>query len=110
MIKGVHAMFYSPEAETLRAFFRDQLQISNFDAGGGWPIFTPAEGEIGFHPAEKSAQDISLYCDDIATTVTELKSRGVEFKGEVENHGYGLVTFILAPGGFEIQLYQPLYK
>ena len=70
--------------------------------------------QIGVHPtdgkdAASSPFDISFYCDDIAETVRELRSRGVEFTQEVEDHGYGLVTFFKVPGGFAIQLYQPKY-
>ena len=43
-------------------------------------------------------------------TVKELESRGVVFTQEVEDQGYGLVTFFKAPGDFKIQLYQPRYK
>jgi hypothetical protein len=39
-----------------------------------------------------------------------LKSRGVPFTHEVENHGYGLVTHFKAPGDLILQLYQPLYR
>lgn len=39
----------------------------------------------------------------------ELKARGVELTGEIEDQGYGLVTHFKVPGGFELQLYQPLY-
>ena len=39
----------------------------------------------------------------------ELTSRGVEFVHDVEDHGYGLVTHFKAPGGFQVQLYQPKY-
>ena len=110
MIKGVHAMFYSPHADELRAFFRDKLGMPHIDAGGGWLIFTPAEAEIGFHPAEKQFQDISLFCDDIHGTVADLKAKGVDFTGDVEDHGYGLVTYFMAPGDLKIQLYQPTYR
>ena len=109
MIKGVHAMFYTPQAEELRAFFRDKLEMSFFDAGEGWLIFTPPAAEIGCHPDERSWQDISLYCDDIASTVARHKAKGVEFTKEIEDHGWGLSTVLKAPGGLEIQLYQPTY-
>lgn len=102
-------MFYSPKAEELRAFFRDQLGLPHVDAGEGWLIFRPLEGEIGFHPAEETKPDLSLTCDDIVATVADLKSRGVEFTQEIEDHGYGLVTFLVAPGDLHIQLYQPKY-
>jgi predicted enzyme related to lactoylglutathione lyase len=109
-IKGVHAMFYTPEADALRAFLRDKVGIDHFDAGEGWLIFTPTEGEIGCHPSDKTFQDISIYCDDIHATVEEMKAKGVEFIREIEDHGYGFVTYFKAPGGFEIQLYQAKYK
>jgi catechol 2,3-dioxygenase-like lactoylglutathione lyase family enzyme len=109
MIKGVHAMFYSPHAEELRAFFRDVLELEHFDAGEGWLIFTPPQGEVGFHPAEEIRHEISLYCEDIRSTVDTLKNRGVEFTQEIEDWGYGLVTYFLAPGALKIQLYQPKY-
>ena len=54
--------------------------------------------------------NVSFYCDDIGATVKELEERGVQFTGEVEDHGYGLVTHFKVPGGFEVQLYQPRYS
>jgi predicted enzyme related to lactoylglutathione lyase len=101
-------MFYGPQADELRRFFRDQLGLAHFDAGEGWLIF-PMAGEIGFHPDSTSRQDVSLYCDDIRATVEELKGRGVQFTQEIEDHGYGYVTFFSAPGGLTIQLYEPKY-
>jgi hypothetical protein len=41
--------------------------------------------------------------------VRELKSRGVTFTAEVADHGYGLVTYFKAPGGIQVQLYEPRY-
>ena len=67
----------------------------------------PADGEDG---STSGTQSISFYCDDIEKTVAELKSRGVEFTGPVEDHGYGLVTFFKMPGDFAVQLYQPRYQ
>jgi predicted enzyme related to lactoylglutathione lyase len=70
---------------------------------------------MGVHPTEEGGApsglpDISFYCDDIEATVRELKARGVEFTGEVQDMGYGLVTHFKVPGGFELQLYQPRYS
>ncbi|HEY3173370.1 MAG TPA: VOC family protein [Thermoanaerobaculia bacterium] len=114
MIRGVHTMFYSSDPEGLRAFFRDKLGFPSNDVGDGWLIFDVPEADLGCHPADAGAPsgtpDISFYCDDIEQTVAELKARGVEFTGAVEDHGYGLVTHFKAPGGFEIQLYQPRYS
>ena len=102
-------MFYTSRAEELRAFLRDKIGFKYFDAGEGWLIFTPPAAEIGCHPAENVKHDISFYCEDIQSTVAELRAKGVEFKGEIEDLNYGYVTNILAPGGVEIQLYQGKY-
>ena len=85
MIRGMHAMFYSSEAEALRMFIKEKLGLPATDVGEGWLIF-PMEGEVGFHPGKEVVQDISLWCDDIKATVSELGSRGVEFTQDVEDH------------------------
>jgi predicted enzyme related to lactoylglutathione lyase len=116
MIRGVHTMFYSSQAEALRAFLRDKLGLPATDVGDGWLIFELAEADMGCHPAEpeqgapSGRHDISFYCDDIEQTVAELKGKGVEFTGPVTDRGYGLVTHFKVPGGFEVQLYQPRYS
>ena len=116
MIRGMHGMFYTSEPEALRDFFRDKLGFAAHDVGGGWLIFDMKEADLGCHPAgqeEGSASgtpSISFYCDNIHHTVAELKSKGVVFVDEIANHGYGLVTHCQAPGGFQLQLYQPLYQ
>ena len=115
MIKGVHTMFYSSDADGLRIFLRDKLGFKATDTGGGWLIFDLPEADMGCHPADaehgapSGTQDISFYCDDIDQTVKELKAKGVEFTSEIQDHGYGLVTHFKVPGDFEIQLYQPKY-
>lgn len=106
MIKGVHTLFYSSDAEGLRNFLRDKLGFKATDIGEGWLIFDLPEADMGVHPAEKKREapsgmhDITFYCDDIKETVKELKAKGVEFKGEIEDHGYGLVTYFKVPGKF----------
>ncbi len=115
MIRGVHTMFYSSEPDALRAFIRDKLGFPCTDVGEGWLIFDLPEADMGCHPADEAdgapsgTPHISFYCDDIETTVAELKARGVEFTDEVADHGYGLVTHFKMPGDFAVQLYQPLY-
>jgi catechol 2,3-dioxygenase-like lactoylglutathione lyase family enzyme len=116
MIRGLHAMFYTSQPAELRAFLRDKLGFRATDVGDGWLIFDMPEADLGCHPADEAdgspsgTPAISFYCDDIEKTVAELKAKGVEFTGPVENHGYGLVTHFQVPGGFAIQLYQPLYR
>src|SRR6188768_2477086 len=43
MIRGMHAMFYCSQAEALRAFLRDKLDLKGTDVGGGWLIFDAPE-------------------------------------------------------------------
>jgi predicted enzyme related to lactoylglutathione lyase len=109
----MHAMFYSSEAEALRTFLKEKLELPSTDVGGGWLIFDAPEADLGVHPTDgqppSGTADISFYCDDIEQTVAELRSRGVEFTQPVQDHGYGFVTHFAAPGGFSVQLYQPKY-
>jgi len=113
MIRGIHGLLYSTDAAATRAFFRDQVKLPGSDVGEGWWIFDFPEGDLGVHPVEDPAgageHDVSFYCDDIHGTVAELKSRGVQFTEDVEDHGYGLVTHFAAPGGITVQLYEPRY-
>jgi catechol 2,3-dioxygenase-like lactoylglutathione lyase family enzyme len=118
MITGVHTMFYSSKPQELRAFLRDKLGFKATDVGEGWLIFDLPEAEMGVHPTENVAhptspsgtRDISFYCDDIHATVRELQAKGVKFVDDIKDQGWGLVTHFAAPGGFQIQLYQPAYK
>jgi catechol 2,3-dioxygenase-like lactoylglutathione lyase family enzyme len=117
MIKGVHTTFYSSEPEALRAFLRDKLGFPFTDVGEGWLIFDLPEADMGCHPADDGqgqgappgTHDVSFYCDDIEKTVSELRSRGVEFTGGIEDASYGRVTHFKMPGEVQVQLDQPGY-
>lgn len=118
MIKGVHTMFYTSEPEALREFLRDKLGFPATDVGEGWLIFDLPEADMGCHPADDTRQhgapsgthDISFYCDDIEGTVKDLKARGVEFVGEIEEVGYARAIRFRMPGNFTVNLYQPHYQ
>jgi catechol 2,3-dioxygenase-like lactoylglutathione lyase family enzyme len=117
MITSVHAMIYSDDPEATRAFLRDVLGWSYVDAGDGWLIFRSGPSEIGVHPTggEWEGQSfsyprrhsISLMCDDVQATMADLRAKGAEFSGEVEDHGYGLVAMLRIPGADDVQLYEP---
>jgi glyoxalase/bleomycin resistance protein/dioxygenase superfamily protein len=116
MIRGLHGLFYSSDPDGMRAFIRDKLQFPATDTGGGWLIFGLPEADIGVHPVDASNEppagthDVSFYCDDIHATVAALRQRGVEFKTDPADHGYGFVTYFTMPGGVEVQLYEPKYQ
>ena len=108
MIIGVHAIVFSRDADGVRGFFRDVLGFSSVDAGEGWSIFALPPAELAAHPTEgDTAHELYLMCDDIETTVEELRGRGVEFAGPVTDEGWGLLTSIQLPGGALMGLYQP---
>jgi catechol 2,3-dioxygenase-like lactoylglutathione lyase family enzyme len=116
MIRGVHTMFYSSQAEAMRAFIRDKLGFPFTDVGEGWLIFDVPSADLGVHPADESqpharagTHAISFFCDEIEKTVADLKAKGVEFTAPIEDHGYGLVTYFKMPGEVTVQLYQPHY-
>jgi Glyoxalase/Bleomycin resistance protein/Dioxygenase superfamily len=115
-IIGAHALLYTPEPEAVRAILRDALELPHVDAGDGWLIFELPPAEVGVHPtgmrpgdsdAERPHHELSFMCDDIAETVADLRSRGVEVRGEPSDHGYGLVVMLALPGGLDVQLYEP---
>ena len=110
MIQGVHAMFYSTDAEATRAFLRDQLCLTTHDIGEGWLIFDAPEADLGCHPAEKPSHDISFYCKDIEITLAELRERGVSIKTDITDAGWGFVTNMEVPGVGPVGLYQPKYQ
>ena len=106
-ITGTHALLYTSEPEALRACLRDVFGWEHVDAHDGWLIFALPPAELGIHPADKPAHELSFMCDDIAATMAELRAKGIEFKGEPESQGFGIVTTMVLPGGVDVILYQP---
>ena len=112
-IIGAHVLLYTPEAEALRATFRDVFGWKHVDAGGGWLIFALPPAELGVHPAEGPTHDsgvrhqLSLMCDDIDATVRELRAKGIDVQGEPTDEGYGVTITLKLPGGVEVMLYEP---
>ena len=108
MITGIHAIVFSPQAEQVRAFFRDVLGLSSVDAGGGWPIFALPPAELAVHPADGNTRhELYLMCDDINATLTELRGKGVDVAKDVTDQGWGLLAAIRLPDGSELPVYQP---
>ena len=52
MIRGMHAKCHCSQAEGLRAFLRDKLDLASSGGGGGCLIFAAPEADLGVHPNE----------------------------------------------------------
>ena len=121
MITSIHTLIYSDDAPATRTFLRDVLGwpcVEDVAGGGeGWLIFKSGRSEMGVHPTSSvydgktyespRHHQISLMCDDISSTIAELKGKGAEFHGEVQDQGYGLVVMMAVPGADDIMLYEP---
>ena len=108
MINGVHAVVFTKDPVSVRAFFREVLALPSVDAGGGWPVFALPPAELAAHPTdEQGHHQLYLMCDDIEATVEELTSKGVEFTGGIADAGWGLMTALRLPDGSELPLYEP---
>jgi catechol 2,3-dioxygenase-like lactoylglutathione lyase family enzyme len=107
-ITGAHVLLYTPKAEALRAALRDVFGWEHVDAGDGWLIFALPPAELGVHPSESTTHhEFSLLCDDVAATKAELAAKGIEFRGEPEDMGFGVGLTMVLPGGVEVLLYEP---
>jgi len=107
VITGAPTIIFTKRAEEVRAFFRQVLDFPAVDAGGGWPIFALPSAELAAHPAEDSRHELYLMCDDIETTVQELRSKGVKFKRPITDTDWGRITALELPGGSDLAMYEP---
>ncbi|MDQ3767735.1 MAG: extradiol dioxygenase [Actinomycetota bacterium] len=112
-ITGAHAILYTQKPEALRDIFRDVFDFEHVDAGDGWLIFALPPAELGIHPAEGPTfesgvrHQLTLMCDDITATVEELRTKGVDVRGEPLDEGWGVTTTLVLPGGVDVMLYEP---
>jgi predicted enzyme related to lactoylglutathione lyase len=115
-IIGAHALVYTSEPEAVRAIFRDVFGWKFVDDGQGWLIFALPPAELGVHPAEGPTYEggtrhqLTFMCDDIATTVEELRGKGIEVRGDPEDEGWGITTTLVLPGDLEVMLYEPRHQ
>ena len=107
-ITGAHVLLYTPEADALRATLRDLIGWRHVDAGDGWLIFALPPAEVAVHPSEGSTHhELSLMCDDVGATKAELEAKGIRFRGEPEDLGFGIGVTMALPGDVEVLLYEP---
>lgn len=112
-INGAHVLLYTPEPDAVRAVLRDLFGWGHVDAGNGWLIFALPPAEVGVHPAEGPTYErgvrhqLTLMCDEIVATVADLRAKGLEVRGELEDEGWGITTTLVLPGDLEVLLYEP---
>ncbi len=112
-ITGAHVLLYTSEPDALRVALRDVFGWKHVDAGEGWLIFALPPAELGVHPAEGPTYEsgvrhqFTLMCDDIGSTIKDLRTKGIEVKGEPEDEGFGITVMLNLPGGVEVMLYEP---
>jgi len=112
-ITGAHVLLYTSEPERLRDVFRDVFGFGYVDAGDGWLIFGLPPSELGIHPAEGPTfasgvrHQLTLMCDDISSTMAELRGRGIDVQGDPKDEGWGITTTLALPGGVDVMLYEP---
>jgi catechol 2,3-dioxygenase-like lactoylglutathione lyase family enzyme len=108
MITGLHAILFTDDADGTRAFLRDTLGLDSVDAGHGWLIFAGPPSELAAHPADGHPRhELYLMCDDIDTTVAELREKGAEFAEGIVERPWGRSTTLTVPGGGRLALYEP---
>jgi predicted enzyme related to lactoylglutathione lyase len=111
VINGVHVIVFSSQADSVRGFLRDVVGWPAVDAGGGWPIFALPPAELAVHPADGGGRhELYLMCDDIASTLAELKAKGVEVTRDISDQRWGLVAGIGLPDGAELMIYEPRHS
>ena len=120
MITAIHTLLYSDDPDATRAFLRDVIGWPFVDAHGGWLIFGTGPSEMGVHPTHSEWQGqsydrprqhlIAVMCDNIEATVAELRAKGAQFRGPIEQREYGRVIMVAVPGADDIQLYEPTHK
>jgi len=112
-IVGAHILLYTPEAAEVRAVLRDVLGWEYVEEAAvpGWLIFKLPPAEVGVHPTEgPTSHEMCLMCDDLDSTMRELRDKGVKFRGDPVEEDFGIVTTMLLPGGLEMLLYQPTHE
>jgi predicted enzyme related to lactoylglutathione lyase len=122
MITSIHTLIYSDDAKETRAFLRDVLGWNYVaeDFDNDWLIFKSGPSEMGVHGTHGESEGktydhprqhlIAIMCDDIDATEDDLRAKGAQFHGPIEDREYGRVIMMIVPGADDMQLYQPTHK
>jgi hypothetical protein len=110
-------LVYSDDETATRAFLHDVLQLPSVDVHDGWLIFKTGPSELAAHPTGDPMVDadggsgqrheITLMCDNLARTMSELTAKGAEFSGSPSEQRWGTTILMKIPGAGELMLYEP---
>ena len=108
MIVGAHVVIASADPEADHRFFRDVLNLSSVDAGGGYIIFGLPASEASIHKTEGEVPHHELYflCENLEAFRRNLNDHGIK-SGEPEDQGWGVVVRLTLPSGAPIHVYEP---
>jgi hypothetical protein len=68
----------------------------------------PTSGEHGGQPwSTPRHHEVSLMCDDLDTTIAELRGRGATFSDDPRDLGFGRGIRLQVPGADDVLLYEP---
>ena len=109
VITGVHAIVYTKEAERLRAFFADVLELAVGRRGRRLAHLRAAAGRARRAPGR--GQRAATSCTSCATTSRRpspsSRPRASSWPARSRDEGFGLLTAIRLPDGTELGLYEP---
>jgi hypothetical protein len=111
MIIGAHVVVASKDPEADHKFFREVLNLTSVDAGGGYIIFGLPASEVSVHQTEGNVPQHELYflSDDVEAFRADLTSRGT-ICGEIQDQGWGLIVQLTLPSGAPLHVYQPRHS
>ena len=107
-IIGTHVLINTPEPGHARSLLADVFGFEHVDRGDGWLIFRLPPAELAIHPSDgATSHAISFMCDDIDSTIEELRAKGLDIEGAPVDRGWGVTTTAELPGGAAVMIYQP---
>ena len=115
-IIGLNTLLFSKEVEALHTAMRDVFDLPpekddrdyiHFDCPPARMELHTGPPDFGVPAAGEPTHAVSLVCDDMEATVEELRAKGIEFRGEPKDEGWGKVIVMVLPGGVEMVVYEP---
>ncbi|HIG18123.1 MAG TPA: VOC family protein [Candidatus Handelsmanbacteria bacterium] len=99
-ITGLHTLLYSSEVDAFRVAMRDVFEFPHVAFDNGFMIFDcppatmephPGPPDFDVHSTDRVTHEVGFVCDEIEATVAELRAKGIEFRGEPKDEGWGKV-------------------